>query len=287
VTRRGFLASAVAVAAGAGLVGAGVVLRRRANDGPATAAPSGQVGAVAGTPASLAILHAGLAARQSSPCRLVFAGSSTTAGDNASDPAHRYVDLLVARLQAAYPSGAGSESEVQASTSADFGSASSAPGVHGYNAGDGGTTAADYLGPDEVSNIAALDPRMVLHMVGSNDFRSGVSPTEYRAYVTDVVTSLQAQMSGPCVHVLVQSYQGPDTVSANLRYSWSGYGQALADIAAGDPAHVAFIDISGPYRLLGVPGDDPRGLIDTDQIHQTDAGHALMADTLWTRLAVV
>jgi lysophospholipase L1-like esterase len=282
----------VSVAAGAGLVGAGVVLgdRRAAPSVVASAVPSGQGagtdGVTGGTPNSLAILHAGLATRERWPCRLAFVGSSTTAGGNASDPGHRYVDLLVARMQAAYPSGTGSETSVQVSSSASFDDVSAEPGVHGYNAGNGGTTAADYLDGDAIQAIAALDPRMVLHMVGSNDYRSGMAPEDYRGHVQDVVSGLQSRMSGPCVHVLVQSYQGPDTASADLPYAWGEFGKALAGIAAADPDRVAFIDISGPYYLLGVPGDDPFGLIDTDLIHQTDAGHAFMADTLRTRLGV-
>jgi hypothetical protein len=36
---------------------------------------------------------------------------------------------------------------------------SSAPRVHGHDAGNGGTTAADHLGGNAIRVVAALDPR--------------------------------------------------------------------------------------------------------------------------------
>jgi hypothetical protein len=47
---------------------------------------------------ALGILHAGLAARLVSPCRVVFAGSSTPAGSHASAQSKNFVGLLVAAL---------------------------------------------------------------------------------------------------------------------------------------------------------------------------------------------
>ena len=86
-----------AIGAGAGLLGARTGSQASA-DARATA------GTVPETPASvspsgLAVLHAGLAARLTAPCRIAFAGSSTTAGTGATSPDRRYVSVLVAALQ--------------------------------------------------------------------------------------------------------------------------------------------------------------------------------------------
>lgn len=237
---------------------------------------------------ALGILWAGLATRIAMPCRLVFVGSSTTAGNNATAPANRYVNLLMGMIQAAYPSGLGTEASVLASASADFGTLSSALGVHGYNGGEGGTTSATYLTAAERTKIAALDPRMVQHMVGSNDFRNGVPVATYKANVLAAITDLKSKIAGPCVHVLVQPYQRFDSAALAAAVApWSDYGKALADIAAADPNNVAYIDLSAAYAVVGIPGADPLDLIDTDGVHQTDAGHALMADLLRSGLGVV
>ncbi|MGY1773490.1 GDSL-type esterase/lipase family protein [Blastococcus sp. SYSU D00813] len=232
------------------------------------------------TTKALAVLRAGLAARATTPCRIVFAGSSTTAGQNASTAANRYVNRLVAALQAAYPSGLGSETAVVASTTASWGTVSSAAGVHGYNAGESGTTAANYLTSGEIASAAALNPRAVLHMIGTNDWSGGVAPATYKANVQNVIASLKAATSGPCVHILVASYG----LAGSPTYPWSQYITAMREIADADPDHVAFIDLSEAYALVGVPGSDPLDLLDTDGTHQTNAGHAYMADLLRSAL---
>jgi len=234
---------------------------------------------------SLGILFAGLALRGTAACNIVFAGSSTTEGSNASDADHRYVNVLTAMIQAAYPSGLGTEAAVVTSNTATFGTISTSAGVHAYNAGEGGTTAATYLTATERTSIAALNPRMVIHMVGGNDWAEGATtPAQYKANLLAVLTDLKAKITGPCVHVLIQPYQRIDVTSPV--YPWAAFGQAQAEIAAADPDHVVYIDLSNTYRLVGVPGSDPLNIIDTDNVHQNNAGHALMADLIRAALGI-
>ena len=238
--------------------------------------PAAQLVPTAGN-AALAILFGGLATRTSSPCRLAFVGSSTTAGVNATAPVNRYVNQLVAAFQQLYPSGLGTETTVVDSTSADFGTLTTALGVHGYNAGEGGTTAATYLTSSEITKVAALNPRAVFHMVGSNDFANGVDPVAYKASLLSVVNSLKSSIAGPCVQVLVQPYERYD--STTHPYPWASYGQAMAEVAAANP-FLFYLDLSAGYAALGVPGADPLGLMTADKIHQNNYGHAYMADSI-------
>lgn len=234
-----------------------------------------------GATKALGIFRAGLIVRGISPCRLVFTGSSTTEGVAASTELKRYVNLLVAQIQAAYPSGTGAERPVIASDSATWGTLSSAGGVHGYNAGQGGTTSADYLTPTERTRIAAIAPRMVMHMVGANDYRLGIPVPTFKANLAASIAAIQSAMTTPCVHVLVKTYPRYDAATISTRVApWEDYGKAMVEIAVADPTRVAFIDISEPYALVGVPGADPLDLITSDDVHQNDAGHAFMADLL-------
>lgn len=230
------------------------------------------------TPA-LGVLRAALAQRNSTPCRIVFAGSSTTAGTGASDTAHAYAWVFTDALQAAYPSDTGTDPALIASTSATWGTPSTDHGVHAYNLGEGGTASANYFTAGERTSTAALSPACIIHMIGANDFSTGVAPETYSANVLAVIEALKTAVTTPLVQVLAHTYQRMDV--ADPAYPWSDYGDALQAIATADPDNVVFVDCSAVYALCGVPGTDPWNLIGGDNIHQGDAGHALTADLLW------
>jgi lysophospholipase L1-like esterase len=228
---------------------------------------------------ALGKMRAGLAARNTFPFRIVFAGSSTTAGSNATTTANRYVNRLVAMMQSAYPALSGSETTVVNSTTATLGTLSSAGGVHGYNVGESSTTSATYLDATERTNVGNANPRVIVHMIGANDYGNNLAPATFKTNVLTVVNDLKSKTAGPCVQILVHTYARPDVTAPT--YAWSLYGAQLKQIADADPDNVAFIDISEVYRVSDISGTDPLNLIDTDLLHQTDQGHALMADLIW------
>ncbi|RZT87427.1 lysophospholipase L1-like esterase [Pseudonocardia sediminis] len=232
---------------------------------------------------ALGKLRAGLAARRVTPCRVVFVGSSTTEGYLITNPGARYVNQLAARLQAGYQSGILAEPAVLTVNEA-YAAPSPAPGVHGYNAGASGTDSSTYLGQTARERIGSLNPRAVIHMIGSNDYANGMALGTYKANVAAQITSLKGLITGPCVHVLVHSYNRGDVASpAN---PWDLYGQALYELAAADPDNVAFIDLSRTMRAAGTPAADPLDLFASDLVHMEEAGHAFMADTMMTALGL-
>jgi lysophospholipase L1-like esterase len=212
----------------------------------------------------------------------VFAGSSTTAGSNATTTANRYVNRLVSLFQAAYPAIGGSESTVVNSTTATLGTLSTAGGVHGYNVGESSTTSANYLDATERTNVGNANPRVVVHMIGANDYGNNTDPATVKANVLTVINDLKSKIAGPCVQLIVHSYARPDVTTPT--YPWAQYGLKLKEIADADPDNVAFLDISEAYRVANIAGSDPLNLIDTDLLHQTDDGHAAMADLIWNGL---
>lgn len=238
------------------------------------------------TSGTIAILRARLAKSTAEPVRVAFCGSSTTAGSNATVASARYVDRLMKFIQGAYPSPSGAESTVVASTSADWGTLSAAAGVHGYNAGEGGTSSSTYLTSTERTKVAALNPAMVMHMVFANDYRLGVPVAIAKANLIAVIDDLRAKITVPCAQVLVNSYPRFDAAAEAAKVApWSEYGQAMREVAALYPDAV-YVDLAPAYALVDIPGTDPLNLIDTDDIHQTDQGHALMADLLRTWLSI-
>lgn len=231
-------------------------------------------------PGAIGRLFARLARSTSSPVAVAFAGSSTTQGLNATTVENRFVDRLVKMMQAAYPSPSGAETIVQASRSAEWAQVYSAAGVHGYNAGDGGKTSADYITTAEATRIGSVNPAMVMHMIGSNDLANGITPGAYRANIETALDRIQASSSGAVLHILVHSYERFDSLATNPAHGWSEYGAKLREIAASRPESVVFLDLDRYYKTNGVPGADPLDLIDTDSIHQTNAGHAFMASLI-------
>jgi chitodextrinase/lysophospholipase L1-like esterase len=225
-----------------------------------------------------------LSARAVLPCRIGGSGSSTMAGNNATTLANRVFNRFITRVQDAYPSGTGSESTPVASPAAVFGTVTNDPGVHGYNAGEGGTTSANYLTADERTAMASLDLALQLHIVGSNDYASGISTAAYRANLQGVLSDLRIKRTVPCVDVLVHAHQRADVPSP--AEPWSAYGQVLSEVAAQYPDRTVFIDISGAFARNGVPDPDPLNLLDTDGIHLTDVGLDFLADRIVMALAI-
>ena len=225
-----------------------------------------------------------LSARAVLPCRIGGSGSSTMAGNNATTVGNRVFNRFITRVQDAYPSGTGSESAVIASPAAVFGTPSTAPGVHGYNAGEGGTTSATYLTADERSAMAALGLAMQVHVVGSNDYANGISTSAYRSNLQAVLSDLRIKRLVPCVDVLVHAHQRADVTSP--AEPWSAYGQVLAELAAQYPDRTVFIDVSGAFARNGVPDPDPLNLLDSDGVHLTDVGLDFLADRIVMALAI-
>jgi hypothetical protein len=206
------------------------------------------------------------------------------AGNNATTVGNRVFNRFITRVQDAYPSGTGSETAVIASPTAVFGTLSTAPGVHGFNAGEGSTTSATYLTADERTSMAALGLALQVHIVGSNDYAAGMSTLTYKANLQAVLSDLRIKRQVPCVDVLVHAHQRADVTSP--AEPWSAYGQVLAELAGAYPDRTVFVDVSGAFARNGVPDPDPLNLLDSDGVHLTDVGLDFLADRITMALAI-
>lgn len=160
------------------------------------------------------------------------------------------------------------------------------PGVHAYNGGQSGATSATYADATRISLVIAKAPLVVLHMIGSNDYRESVRVGDYKANIVTCINRIKRGHTAPHVHVLVHSYQRTDFDAAWAIAPWSEYGNALREIAEEAPDTVAFLDLSKSYALAGVPGADPLEFVSSDRVHQTPAGHEFMADQLRLKLNI-
>jgi lysophospholipase L1-like esterase len=232
---------------------------------------------------ALSPLRAALARHRITPARVACYGSSTTAGVGASDPANSWVSIFARRLQSGYPSGiAGYEYGVTTPGTLAITSPNLLPGVQVVNGGVGGTVASNYIDSTALTNIGLLRPDCVIHMIGSNDYFFGVNPDTYQAQIEAKIADIAAAVpSKPVCHILVHSYRRADVVTP--AYAWTAYAAALHRIAE-KRTDVFVVDLSDEYRDLDAGGADPYNILDWDLVHQTDAGHALMADLMYRAL---
>jgi hypothetical protein len=229
-------------------------------------------------PSAVGFAQAMFAMRDDMPVTWVLTGSSTTWGHGATINARRYVDRLHERLQVSHPIAAGTAPVVRSLDEAVAAVGVPVPGIQLVNAGVRSTTALNYLTVTTRGQVASLAPRIISHMIGSNDFAAQKDLATYRAEVQDSIVALDALLPGPCVHLLLHSFERGGHSTDPL--SWAAYGQVLREIAAASPGKVGFIDLSAAYAMSGVPLADPLGLITSDLVHQSDRGHALTADVM-------
>ena len=206
------------------------------------------------------------------PARVLFLGSSTTFGNNASTVSARYVNQATARMQAQFPAADGEEVPVRSlsQTNAD---PSTAPGIQGINGSPGGVTSATYCPALLLHTLNTLKVSFAIHMIGSNDSVAGMPLSEYRENVRAAVTGLAKR--GVRGQLLVHTFRRRGVEVER----WAQYGDVLTEVAAGTDG-VGVLDVSSLFENLSHLDGDPLGLIDTDAVHMTDAGHALMAEQI-------
>lgn len=207
--------------------------------------------------------------RLGQPSAAVLVGSSTSAANPG------YATMFAERMRDEWYDGAGS---VQYSPTADFTLDTSA-GLHVYNAAQASTTATTYLEADKAAKLGALDPALVIHMVGSNDWAGARTPERYETDMRAALARCDAEFPGITQHVFVHSFPRPD-VTAVGRYPWADFRAALHRIAA-DRTDAAVLDMSDAFDRVDVPGSDPLTLISGDGVHPSTDGHALISELLY------
>lgn len=239
-----------------------------------------ELGATAIARPSLAPLTTALARRRSQPVRLLFLGSSTTAGIGASSPANRFVDRVVTRLQERFPVGASAPPATRGLRDSTR-RPDERPGVQGINGAVGGSSAATYFTDAHEYGVRVMQPACVVHMIGSNDSVARVPAATAVAQVEGVVRRIDAASARPPCHVLLQPVRRYQVSLA----AWREYRDALQQLAARLP-RATFVDLGSTFEEHDAPGADPDDLVGPDAVHLTDAGHALLAQTLVDALAL-
>lgn len=238
---------------------------------------------------AIATFRAGLARRLSTtPVVFVFTGSSSTAGTGASVDARRYVNRFMDHVKTIYPALNGTYSSTVQSLSQAVSSPPSGAGVFAVNAGVAGTRSDTYLTSTTRTQIANLNPRAIIHMIGANDYGNGVTVAAYKANLISQINALDTAIGTRHTHVFIHAYPRFDSAALAARVApWSDYLKALYQIQATYPDSVAVIDTTRDWAVAGVTGAasaDAMDLIGSDEIHMNDYGHEFMADLIRIKL---
>lgn len=226
---------------------------------------------------ALGILYAAYARALTDPVAIIPLGSSTTAGTD-QKPADRWVNKLIGWMQESYAAGPGAETDVGTlSTPRNL-----LPGIHGYNGGVSGARSDTYVTAGMITQIGALAPSIITHMIGSNDANHGYTAAAYKANVENRLDALDAAISTPHVHVLIHAHERSDK---NVSVLWREYREVLRQIARERPRNVAFIDLSRDYESIGFPTSDPLGFLAADKVHLQPNGHDFTARLIGEQLA--
>lgn len=207
-------------------------------------------------------LQVSLAATE--PYRVAFAGSSTTQGWG--QPQYEsYVHIFLTRLLRHVMDANATKMVVQNSGTV---TRPSAKGFHFLNIGLGGTTSANYINSTRRSMINTYAPRLIIHMIGANDYAEQMPIATYKQNLRN---QLQDQTMK---HVLVHTYRRQDRADTGI--TWAMYGQALKEVAAEFP-NTYFVD-------AGALWEQRRGSktywLQSDRIHTTWAGAQELSEAL-------
>lgn len=240
---------------------------------PSVAAPSACSLAPLPTSPALTTLRRRIGSARTQPVRLLALGSSTTYGMDLADLAKRWPDRFMAGLAAR-----GVRARTTSLSPLSSAALARSPGALMVDGAVPGATAetmlAEYAPGLAAARASGNAPQIVFQMMGANDYWAQIPPAVFGAGLRTTIAALGVQRTPP-IEVLVASYRDPATT--NPHYPWSAYRAQMRAVAAADPTHRLFIDLTPWFNAEKVPGADPHHYLDSGGVHPSVAGQAMIA----------
>lgn len=220
-----------------------------------------------------------LAGVQFAPARLVFLGDSHTNDGSyeqqpGADPVwgggYGYAYRLSALLTA---EGMG---ECQAGVSV---TSNQAPGVHTWEAATGGMMSGTYVPQGTVDNLATIQPHVVFHMIGTNDFANQVPLATFKANVLSAISRVWSAVPG-ARQVLISPWPRINPVSVTM--NWHEYVAVMGEIAQqyrGDE-RFTYLPWGQRWSRLGAPRVPNLWGVIPDHVHGNTSLHRELAGQL-------
>lgn len=203
--------------------------------------------------------------------RVVVLGSSSSNGAYTTEPEKAVYQRL------AYMSGVSSYPSLDAVSSP----VASGP-IRWWTGSEGNTTSANYFPPARRAALANVNPNLVIHMVGENDYFYKTTLANYKANLESALQFVESQ-SPNVINVLVHSH-GRNDVTAPVA-TWDQYGAAMKEVADALPARRYFINTMDFFYPLGTMDNNLGGII-MDTVHPGDVGHRYLARIIGSHLGI-
>lgn len=157
-------------------------------------------------------------------------------------------------------------------------------GLRWWNGCEGNTTSATYFNATRRTALNYVQPDLVIHMIGENDYYYGTSISEYITNMESACAYIEANSPGS-INVLVHSHGRNDVPSPVA--SWNAYRDALQAVANNNPSRRYFIDTMEYFYPLGTMNSSLSGMgMLFDTVHPNDAGHRYLAKIIGAHLGI-
>lgn len=206
--------------------------------------------------------------------RVVVLGSSSSNGAYTTEPEKAVFQRL------AYMSGVSSYPSLDAVSTP----VTSGP-MRWWTGSQGNTTSANYFPTARRTALANVNPNLVIHMVGENDYFYKTTIANYKANLENAMQFVESQ-SANVINVLVHSHGRYDVTDPVA--SWDQYGAAMKEVADALPGRRYFINTMDYFYPLGTMSDNLGGIImgGTDNVHPNDSGHHYLAKIIGSHLGI-
>jgi lysophospholipase L1-like esterase len=157
-------------------------------------------------------------------------------------------------------------------------------GLRLYNSGRASTTASSFTSNTTMWQRAASLPStsLVVLMLGANDYASSVDPATFKANLLTLINNAKSALTTQLPDfLLINTYKRLDVTPA---HPYERYGEAM-EALADEQDRVYYMDLASYFPTANDATNDPQNLIDSDNMHMTNAGHAYMARLIAERIA--
>ena len=144
-------------------------------------------------------------------------------------------------------------------------------------------TASGTTGPARA--IHQLAPSAIVIALGVNDQFNGVAPTTFQSNIATIISQLRAVATAPYPAIVLVMFP-PRINQSSYAYPWAQYVNAAWTVATNDTGGptggsiVSVVDFTLGPTMLGADNNTYGGWASGDEVHPSDKGHSLIADTV-------
>lgn len=156
-------------------------------------------------------------------------------------------------------------------------------GLQWYNSAKTNGVAADYFGESEKTQLGYIDPHIVIHNIGNQDYKNQTPIVDYQSAVQAACEFVEANSIPGVLNILVHAQPRNDVSAPAI--SFSQYHNALKAVAALKPTQRVVIDANSYFSPLRLWSDDKQAML-SDVAHLNETGHSFLADIIGTLMGI-